>query len=166
MNADQAAGRELEWCQPESFRRFYQLKFQGSEVGTLRFEKRYGSRATGAYGESKWTFKRTGFFSRNVSVRASGSETDIAMFTQGWTGGGSIAFNSGRRYRLRYKNLWGTRWAFEAEDRTAVVSLSGPRGLLKHRGTTTVAPFAANLPETPVMLLLIWYVRLLMNADG
>jgi hypothetical protein len=29
-----------------------------------------------------------------------------------------------------------------------------------------VAQSAAGSPETPVMLLLIWYLRILMNADA
>jgi len=90
----------------------------------------------------------------------------LGIFTPGWPGSGWVAFASGRRYQLRSKNFWGTEWAFEAEDGTATTTLSGPHGFIKHGGSARVSQSAANLPETPVMLLLIWYVRVLMNEDA
>ena len=77
-----------------------------------------------------------------------------------------MVFSSGRRYHLRHTNFWGTEWAFEAEDGSAAIALSGNRGFFKHGGTATVTHSAAGLPETPVMLLLIWYLRVLMNEDA
>jgi hypothetical protein len=44
--------------------------------------------------------------------------------------------------------------------------LSGPHGIFKQGGHARVAESAATLPETPVMLLLIWYLRVLMNEDA
>jgi hypothetical protein len=163
---DEAIDRELEWRQPEALRRFYRLTSGGREVATLRFEKLLGSLATGEYGQRQWTFKRTGFFSPRASVREAGSETDVATFTPNFGGGGSVAFASGRRYRLVHKNFWGTEWAFRAEDGTDAIVLSGPHGVFKAGGSARVAQSVAGLPEIPVMLLLIWYLRVLMNEDA
>jgi hypothetical protein len=157
---------DLEWRQPEALHRFYQLASNGEEVATLRFEKRNGSLATGAYGEAEWTFKRAGFLSPRVSIRESGTETDIAIFTPTWTGRGWLVFDSGRRYHLRPTNFWATEWAFETEDGSQTVVLSGSHGLFKQGGHARVAESAASLPQTPVMLLLIWYLRILMNEDA
>lgn len=156
----------LEWRQPAALQRFYQLTQDGSEIATLRFEKAYGSLATGEYGQARWTLKRTGFLSPKISVRDAGSETDIALFTPGWTGSGWVVFGSGRRYHLRHTNFWGTEWAFEGEDGKAALTLSGSQGFFKQCGTATVAEAAVGLPETSVMLLLIWYLRVLMNEDA
>ena len=49
---------------------------------------------------------------------------------------------------------------------TAAVTLSGPSGLLKQNGNVLVASGMATSPETPVLVMLIWYVRLLMNEDA
>jgi hypothetical protein len=166
MTAEQAVGQELEWRQPETLRRFYQLTQDGREIATLRFESSCGSLATGVCGQAKWTFKRTGFLSPKISVREAGSETNIALFTPGWMGSGWVVFSSGRRYHLRHTNFWGTEWAFEAEDGTAAITLSGNQGFFKQGGTATVAQSVAGLPETHVMLLLIWYLRVLMNEDA
>jgi hypothetical protein len=164
MSLEQLPGTELEWRQSE--RRFHQLIFQEQEIASLQFEKRSGSLATGTQGKNRWTFKRTGFLAPRITVRAEGSEREIAEYTPHWCGGGWVGFDSGRRYQLRHTNFWGTEWAFEAPDGTAAISLSGCSGVFKQSGVIQVAPGVATLPETPVLALLIWYVRLLMNEDA
>ena len=84
-------------------------------------------------------------------------------------GTGWVVFSSGRRYHLRHTNFWGTQWALESlpgDDRSAVITLSANQGFFKQGGTVAVAQSADGLPETPVMLLLIWYLRVLMNEDA
>lgn len=90
MNLDQTVGHELVWRQPETFRRFYQLTCNGSELATVRFEKRSGLLATAECGQRKWTFRRTGFLATRVSIRQAGAETDLATFTPSWTDRGSL----------------------------------------------------------------------------
>jgi hypothetical protein len=157
---------ELEWRQPEAFRRLYQLTRDGEVVGTLGFEKLGGSLATGQYGGSAWTLKRTGFLSPRVLVREAGFDQDFAIFTPTWTGGGTLALASGRGYQLRAKNFWATEWAFEAEDGTPAMVLSGSPGLFRQGAHATVTDFGGSLPEAPVLVLLIWYLRILMNEDA
>jgi hypothetical protein len=161
---------EFEWSQPEAFRRLYQLANpligDGQAIGTLRFEKLGGSLATAEFGADCWTLKRTGFLSPRILIRQAGSEQDFAVFTPTWTGGGWLVFASGRRYQLRSKNFWATEWAFEAEDGTPAVVLTGPSGFLKHGGHATVTEFGASFPEAPLLLLLIWYLRVLMSEDA
>jgi len=157
---------ELEWRQPDSRHRRYELAANSQLIATLRFEKLGGTLATGECGPNRWTFKRTGFLSPKVSIRVAGSDNAIAMFAPSWTGSGWLAFDSGRRYHLRATNFWATEWAFESEDGTRVIALFGPHGVFKQGGHAHVAESALSLPETPVLLLLIWYLRVLMNEDA
>lgn len=166
MNFDATVGHEFEWTQPEALRRLYELSFNGREVATLSFDKGFGSLATGEFGEGKWTFKRAGFLCPRVSVREAGSDADIGIFTPTWTGSGWLTLSSGRRYHLRHTNFWATEWAFEIEDGTTAITLAGPHGLFKHGGYARVSQSVAAQPETPIMVLLIWYLRLLMNQDA
>ncbi len=154
---------ELEWVQPEAFRRFYQLTRDGRVMATLEFEKLGGSLATGQYGQSAWTMKRAGFLAPRVIVRQAGSAQDLAIFTPIWNGSGWLVFGSGRRYQLRSKNFWATEWAFEAEDGTPALVLNGPSGFLQHGGHAIVTEFGASLPEAPLLVLLIWYLCVLMS---
>jgi hypothetical protein len=165
MSFEEVIGQELEWRQPEAMRRFYQLMSGEQEIGSLRFESMWGSLATGQLSGRQWTFKRTGFLTPRITVREGGGEENVAVFAPGWGGGGWLAV-SGRRYHMRHKNFWGTEWAFEGEDGSTAITLSGSRGVFKQGAHATVAESAARLPETPIMLLLMWYVRLLMNEDA
>jgi hypothetical protein len=163
MNLDDG---EFEWLQLESRPRVYRLARNEDELATLKFEKCSGSLATAKFGLKEWTFKRTGFLSPKVSIREVGSETDLAIFSPSWSGGGSLTFLSGQRYRLRQTNFWGTEWAFETEDGSPAVVLSGPHGGFKQSGEIRVAQSAASTPETPLLILLIWYLRVLMSDDA
>ena len=99
-------------------------------------------------------------------MREAGSDQDLAVFTPTWTGGGTLVLGSGQCLQLRSKNFWRTEWAFEAEDGTPAVALTGASGLFKQGCHLTVTEFGASLPEAPVLILLIWYVRVLMNEDA
>lgn len=160
-----AVGTRLEWRQPKALERYHELIANGEVTGTLRFEKLCGTLAMAEYGRRRWTFKRTGFWSPRVSVREAGSPTDAAVFTPKWKGGGELVFQSGRRFTLKSMSFWGGEWAFETQDGTEVVSVHGPHGLIHSQGEASLGLPAGDLPETPVLLLLIWYLRLLMQDD-
>jgi hypothetical protein len=86
-------------------------------------------------------------------------------FTRSWTGTGWVAFSSGRRYHLRQTNFWGTECAFEAADGNPAI-VRGPHDVCKQGDDTAEAQSVAGLPEAPVLLLLTWYLRILMNEDA
>src|SRR5215472_10520854 len=136
---------DLDWRQPEALKRHYQLGHEAETVATLKFEKSCGSLATGVFGADQWTFKRSGFLSPRVSIRKAGSEIDHAIFTPSWTGSGWAAFDTGRRYHLRATNFWATEWAFEAEDGSQLVVLTGPHGRFKQGGDIHVGASATGL---------------------
>lgn len=163
MSLDLVVGQELEWSQPKAMRRFFTLMNGPSEIASLRFESR--SLATGEYNGGTWTFKRTGFLSPKITVRPGGSDGDCAVFTPGWTGSGTVAFATGPRYHLRPSNFWRTEWTFEAEDGRVLATLSGRPHLFKQGGIATLTEVAANLAEAPVLLLLMWYVRVLIHEE-
>jgi len=166
MNLDAIKGQDLEWHQPEALRRRYELSAGERTIGSVRFESGFGSLATAEFGELAWTFKRTGFFSPKITVRAAGSDVELAVFSPGWMGSGWLVFSSGRRYHLRHTNFWATEWVFEAEDGSAAVTLSPKAAFFKQGGKASLSAGAAGLEEAPILLLLIWYVRVLMNEDA
>jgi len=161
MNLNQFVGRELEWKQPQVMRRFFTLTGESGEIASLRFESM--TKATGECAGGKWTFKRTGFLSPKITVRAAGSDVDLAVFTPSWMGSGSVVFATGARYILRSTNFWRTEWTFETEDGRALATLSGRPHLFKQGGIATVTQ--ADLADTPVLLLLMWYVRVLIYNE-
>jgi len=167
MTFEQAIQQELEWRRQTGVRRQFELMGGGEPIASLRFQSVLGSLAVGECAGNQWTFKRTGFFAPKITVRAAGSDTDLAVFTANMMGGGgSLVFGGGRRFHLRQANFWATQWVFETENGEAAASLTAHVNPFQVSGTVQAAPAAAAWPETPVLILLIWYVRILMNEDG
>ena len=75
--------------------------------------------------------------------------------------GGIVTFPSGSQFCWRRACLWGTRWCFKGRGRSASVCLSQEAGPLIQGAKVTVCGEAAKLPETPILLLLAWYLRVL-----
>jgi len=166
---NQLTGTHFEWRQPEPFRRFYELVGDEQPLASLRFEKACGTLATAEWHRPPrlhMTFKRSGFWSPKVTVRDVGSEIDLAVFAPRWSSGGELAFSDGRKFLLKSTNFWGGEWAFETQQRDEVVSVRGPHGLVRHSGQVSLGLTAANISETPILLLLIWYLRILMQDDA
>jgi len=167
VTLDLAARAQWKWQQPEAFRRFHRMTIDGQEAATLQFEKNWGgSLATVESANGRWTFKRSGFLSPRITVREPGSDTDLAVFTPKWTGGGELRLKSGRCYLLKSLSFWGGDWAFEDESGVAILTLHGPHGLLHNSGEITTYAAAADRAELLLLAALIWYVRLLMNEDA
>ena len=112
------ADRSLEWSQPKATRASYELRAGEDLVATLEFRNSFGSLATGASADGRWTFKRQGFFRPVVTVRQEGNDVEIGQFHhQTWRAGGTIDLSADRRL-LVSTSFWQTRYEITtpAED--------------------------------------------------
>ena len=74
-------GQSLKWEQPSALKMNYELrKGDGELAALLHFRSSFGSFATTETADGCWTFKRIGFFQTKVTIRACGSDHDIAIF--------------------------------------------------------------------------------------
>ena len=60
----------LEWSQTSVMSQSYELRGDDQVVATLEWEKLIGSLATARTADGAWTFKRSGFLTPMVTVRA------------------------------------------------------------------------------------------------
>jgi hypothetical protein len=65
-----------------------------------------------------------------------------------------VSFDSGVRYRWKKADMWSGKWCFRHAERESCVCLSQDAGPLVQGGRVSVCCGAADLPETPVLLLL------------
>lgn len=77
---------KLEWVQPKTMQRKYELRAADGLVATLEYKSAFGSLAVAASSDGIWTFKRVGFFNPRVTVRRQGEEQDLAVYRPRWTG--------------------------------------------------------------------------------
>ncbi len=161
---------KLTWVYPEAGHPAFVLRADGEEIGWLRFEKDSEVRSSAALEGRRWTFERTAARYPCVAIRAEPFETAIAQFTPCVTGGGLVAFTDGRRYCWTREHIWSTNWCFRCKENKSAVCVSQETGSLTAGGRVIVCPDAGRLAETPILVLLAWYLRVmefekLLDAD-
>ncbi len=161
----QLSDRTLTWSQPRMMKQEYELHDRENLVATLRFRSAFGTLATGESMDGSWTFKRVGFWKTRVSIRKTGSDIDIASFVNNtWSNGGTLEFPDGRRFPAD-SNFWMTRYAFNKEQETPLVTFEKISGILHLSSNVIVHDDARRLPELPVMVMLGWYLTIMMYND-
>ncbi len=159
-------GHELKWIQPHALKMEYELHTGDGAVATLRFRSSFGSLAMATSADGSWTFKRVGFWQTKVTIRASETETDLAVFKNNtWSGGGTLELPDGRKYSAN-TNFWATQYEFKTEMGEALISYRKIGGMLHMSSVTEIHPLARDVPEMPWMILLGWYLTVMMHMDS
>jgi len=154
------ANSKLTWSYPGADGHEFVLRADGAEIGRLRFTGDADVRSAAELEGQRWTFVRTAARCPRISIYAEGSETPTAQFMPCMTGG-TVSFAGGRRYCWTRAHLWSTCWCFRCEEHKSSVCVSQEAGPLAGGGQVTVCASAASLAETPVLVLLAWYLRVL-----
>ena len=153
--------RDLRWVEWPGAIRKYVLRADGEEVGSLAFDPDDGSRAVGEMNGQRWTFSREDSMHCYVVVRAEGEPEPVATVIPHWQGSGSVRFRTGARYCWNTSHIWSTTWCFRRENEPASVCVTGDPP--SRRGShVKVCPSSTDLPETPVLVLLGWFLDLLL----
>jgi hypothetical protein len=160
------AGRDLRWVQPHALKMEYELLDGDLPAATLRFRSSFGSFATAESADGRWTFKRVGFWQTRATIRAEGSDREIAAFRNAtWRNGGSLELPDGRRY-LASNNFWMTQFALTTVEGEALVSYRKVAGVLHMSADVTIAPPAAVVAEMPWLVAFGWYLAVMAHLDS
>ncbi len=151
---------ELDWTYPSAGERAFVLRANGNQIGWLRFEKEPGSFSAAELEGSRWTFERTGPTHSGIVIRAAGSNQPAAEFSSSLSGG-AVAFASGARYSWIRQHPWSSRWCFRSKEPKSMVCVTQEARPLQSGSKVTVCCDAAGNPETPLLVLLAWYLRVL-----
>ena len=159
-------GQSLKWEQPSALKMEYELRTEGGELAaTLRFRSSFGSFATAECADGCWTFKRIGFFHTRVTIRACGSDDDIAIFKNNtWSGGGTMELADGRAFQAA-NNFWQTKFGFETESGEKLIAFE-KSGLLHLSAIVEIQPGAVSMAEVPLMVTLGCYLIVMMDVDA
>lgn len=160
------AGRELKWTQPRAMKREFDLVDEDEVVARLNFRSGFGSFATAQAAQGIWTFKRVGFWKPRVTVRADGSETEIAVFENNtWSAGGTLHLADSRAYRAS-TNFWMTSFEFQGIDDQPLVRFRKVGGMFHLSCKVEIEPAGARLEELPWLVALGWYLAIKMHDDS
>ncbi len=148
--------RELIWISPHAPHEAFVLRAAGREIGRLSFADEAGVKATGEIEGHRWNFERTAFPEACITIRQDGSSDPAAVFSAC-----VVAFASGVSYRWTRRGLLHGRHCFRRQDGKSSVCVSQQAGPLLSGGKVEICCDAARSPETPLLVLLAWYLRVL-----
>ena len=162
----QADREALRWIQAGARGRDFDLLAGDAVLARLRWAKTSGSLALAESEDGRFSFKRTGFLSPKVTVRAPGSASNAAIFKPNWEGDGTLELPDGRRFRWANTNFWQSEWAFAEE---------GGEGLVHFRPRLDAHPLSTEVRvarrafvrvlELPLLALLGLYLLILMADE-
>jgi hypothetical protein len=159
-------GQELKWTQPHALKMEFDLLCGDIPAAWLRFRSSFGTFATGSSADGSWTFKRVGFWQTRVTIRAEGSEAELAAFRNNtWKGGGTLELADGRKFPAD-TNFWSTQFNFRTEAGEALITYTKIGGFLHTGARMEILPPAVHVPETPWMALLGWYLTVMQMMDS
>jgi len=159
------SGPPLRWVQPGMLKMNYELLRGDEVISTLRFKSLFGALATAENEDGCWTFKRIGFFQTRATIRACGSETEVASFRSNtWKGGGTLELQSGRHI-LATTNLWMTRLEFEEASGERFMRFKYDN-VWGSAATVGIPASAFSAPETSWMAAFGWYLMVMMQMDA
>jgi hypothetical protein len=170
----------LQWLHPKGMSRNYELYSGDLLVARLDFQSAFGSLALAVTAEGVWTFKRMGFFKTRITVRPAGDpsnpapteQPDLAVYHPNWRGEGWIELAAGRKFYWKAANFWSSRFVITAEDGSPLIlfkeGVAHPRlaDWFKTQAGVSVEYPARGLPESPMLILLGWYLIVLQEEDS
>jgi len=157
--------QELVWLQPHATQRVFELRAGEEVLGSLRWESSFGSLADARAEEVHWTFKRTGFFSPQITIRLSGSDANLAVFTPNWKGEGVLDFSGGKCFRWLGIGFWRSQWAFARSSGEHLLELEPKTAFFKRTAVVKVTPDGRQTSELPLLVILGWYLMVLRSDD-
>lgn len=153
--------------------RWFELHSADSRVvGSLGFEKAFGTSARADCADVAWTFKRVGFLNARVTIRRLGSQADVAVYHPKVFGGGLLQTSEGRISYWRQMNFWATEWSFTDTNGVPLVifkpgaesqSLSN---LFKSQSSVELALDEKDPTELALLVLLGWYLMVMSQEDA
>lgn len=158
-------GKDLQWMQPRLTDPYFELLSGKEPIASLKFRNAFGSYAEGTFEGKTWTFKRQGFLNTHVTIRAKGSEANVAIFRNNtWSDGGTLEFPEGQKYTAN-SNYWQEKFEFTDRDEKTLMKFSHISGLKLHAQLEIFKGFS-ELDKYPWMVLLGWYLTVMASREG
>jgi len=161
---DGFVGQQLRWIQTVSGVNDYELYAGDELVATLHFPPTWGVKRSAATGETVdgcWTFKSA--WGGDAAIYAYGTENEVGRFRCDKENAGVLELPDRRKLLLLPITNWMSRPSireFQNESGVTLVRLTSTPGWTRRSGTVLIQPNAANLPELPWVVMLMWYLAM------
>ncbi len=162
----EANGAGLQWEVSVENKRAFELRDGDETVATLSFQKSWGTLAIGETAGSQWTFKRVDFLPPTLTVRAAGSEENLAEFKPDRIGSSAeVEFASGSRFQWLHDKAEGHKWTLASDAGVPLLHFKARQWLQGEPIQVEIEEEARKLPELALLLLLGEYFLMLISAS-
>ena len=158
----------VEWRESRTAKRQDELHTPDGILATLRWAGMFSYLATGGAGGTQWQFDRPRFLSRDVEVRAAGSDAGepLAIYHPGWTSGGKLYFADGRVLHWYPTNFWQTQWVFADEAERVLAQFVDTSRLFEQSAAVTYVDPGLGEADRALLLVLSRYLLALQARDN
>ncbi len=126
-------------------------------LGALRWNEGTGTLATARTKGGVWTLKRVGFLNPRVTVRAEGSEENLAQLTV-HLNYHQIEVKGGAVFRFHRAGVLVPAWKVYRDDGAELLHVEPVREGRRLAGGAVISPTTATgLPEFALLVVLSWY---------
>jgi hypothetical protein len=160
-SSEDVKSKTLKWEQ--SGKLASRLLDDGAVAATLTWARSWGSLATGKSGDSEWTFKRLGFLRPRVTIRETGSDSNLAVLSINWTGEGAVVFSDGETFQFKRSGFWHPEWAMLDPRGVGVFLLRPDSGWRERKADVEIRGAPAPSKRTLLLAILGWYVIILIS---
>lgn len=138
------------------------LTSEGRVFARIASAKSWGSLATGESGDGRWTLKRVGFLRPRVTVRMEGSQSDLAVVTMDWSGGGSIAFSDASTFSFKRVGFWHPELVLADSTGRRIFTMKPASGLKQEAALGLENEAARSSWRTSLLAIVGWYLSILV----
>jgi hypothetical protein len=163
------AGQTLTWTQTVWGVNDYELHAGAQLVATLYFPPTWGVKRSAATGETSdgcWMFNS--LWGGDASISTCGAANEVGRFTRDKRNTGAVDLPGGRQLLLVPLTNWMSRPVvreFQTGSGVPLVRLTSTPGMTRRSGTVLIHPAAANLPELPWAVILMWFLAIAAASD-
>jgi hypothetical protein len=158
---------QLEWMQPRTFERYFELRQGDDLLATLSWERLLSTRAIAETAHGDWSLEQPGILNQRVDVHEESTGRPVASFYPKLTGRGVLEFVDGRSLEWEPTNFWGTNWSFYGDSDSPLMAVEeGVQGarwrdMLKTQFTVTVDRAGCKAEELALLAALGLYLIVL-----
>ena len=152
-----AVSRRFTWSRlPHN--RGYELKLNGSVVGTIRRRSLWTSDYDGTTSEKSFRIRRNSWCGTRAEIVDSISQEPIAAFESGWRKPSVLTFTDGLRFQITRKGCWRPQWGVTRENGQPVLSLDV-------RQKTGNPPVGTEVEDSRLSLLILFILYRIRQAE-
>ncbi len=153
--------RSFEWTRSG---KISTLASGGHVYAKVTWVKAWGSLAIGESADGRWTLKRVGFLRPRVTVRSEGSQSDLAVVTMDFGGGGKVAFSDASAFTFRRTGFWRPVLVLEDSTGRKVFTVTPSSRLGKRGAVLELEEEAARSSwRTSLLAIVVWYIGVLVT---